>query len=211
MRGVTDEETTFWDDRYRARTPSAELTPNPAVLAATEGRPPGRVLELGCGHGDTSVLLATRGWSALAVDLSEVALARVAARAAEHEVADRVQVERHDLARSMPAGGPFDLVVACFFQSPFALPRGEVLRGAAALVRPGGLLLDVTHGAPPPWAGPDAHEHVFQGPQEVWKELALDPAAWTAERLEAVTRPATGPDGQKGELLDTVVLARRGA
>lgn len=199
----------FWNERYESRTPSAELAPNPALLEAVQSRPPGRLLELGCGHADASILLAERGWDVTAVDISEIALDRVAARAAERGVTARVRVERHDLATSMPGGGPYDLVAALFMQSPFEFDRAGILRRASELVKPGGALLDVTHGAPPPWAAPEMHDHHFAGPQEVWDALALPPAHWTAERLDAQARDATGPDGQTATLLDTVVLARR--
>jgi SAM-dependent methyltransferase len=72
-----------------------------------------------------------------AVDISTTALERVAGRAATAGVADRVTVQRHDLASTFPAG-VFDLVSAQYLHTPLAFPRERVLRAAARAVAPAG-------------------------------------------------------------------------
>ncbi|MGW5673283.1 SAM-dependent methyltransferase, partial [Micromonospora sp. NPDC003776] len=89
-------------------------------------------------------------------------------------------------------------------------PPSVGLRGAARAVAPGGRLLVVEHGAPPPWAR-DSHPHArFASPEEILAALDLDTGGWHTERLEAVSRTGTGPDGETGVLVDHVVLVRRG-
>lgn len=90
------------------------------------------------------------------------------------------------------------------------LPREQVLLAAADELAPGGLLLVVGHAAPPPWA---RHEHradpaLMPSARRVVAALALGDA-FDVVRAEDVLRQATGPDGQHGELLDSVVLVRR--
>jgi hypothetical protein len=56
-----------------------------------------------------------------------------------------------------------------------------------------------------PW-----HEHVvFPTAQEVLDSLAIDPAAWTIERLGTRPRRAKTPDGVEVDVDDSVVRLRR--
>ncbi|MDN3495216.1 methyltransferase domain-containing protein [Planococcus sp. APC 4015] len=104
----------------------------------------------------------------------------------------------------------YDLVTACFFQSPVALDRIGALQRAAALVTPGGRLLVVSHAAPPAWAGPEhVGAHVFVSPTEELAALALDGAKWIAEVASVRTREVLAPDGSPSSLDDWVVLVRR--
>ncbi|AXO34995.1 bifunctional 2-polyprenyl-6-hydroxyphenol methylase/3-demethylubiquinol 3-O-methyltransferase UbiG [Micromonospora sp. B006] len=198
----------FWDERYgqRDRIWSGRVNPVLAEVAGT--LPPGTVLDLGSGEGGDAVWLASQGWRVTAVDISSVALDRLAVEAERAGVADRITTVRHDLTQGFPPGR-YDLVSAQFFQSPLVLPREKVLPPAAEAVAPGGRLLVVEHGAPPPWAGPDTGHHRFAEPEEILAAMDLDPDGWDTERLGAARRTATGPDGRTGELIDHVVLVRR--
>lgn len=198
----------FWDERYgqRDRIWSGRVNPVLAEVAGT--LPPGTALDLGSGEGGDAVWLASRGWRVTAVDISSVALDRLAVEAERAGVAERITTVRHDLTQGFPPGR-YDLVSAQFFQSPLVLPRETVLPPAAEAVAPGGRLLVVEHGAPPPWAGPDTGHHRFAEPEEILAAMNLDPDGWDTERLGAARRTATGPDGRTGELIDHVVLVRR--
>jgi hypothetical protein len=44
---------------------------------------------------------------------------------------------------------------------------------------------------------------------EVLAQLALPQQEWETVRVEQAGRSATGPDGQVGELVDSIVLLRR--
>ncbi|KOU35065.1 methyltransferase [Streptomyces sp. WM6378] len=177
--------------------------------------PPGDALDLGCGNGGDALWLARRGWHVTAVDISAVAVERLAGLARSHGLGDRLTSVQHDLAvqhdlhGSFPQG-EFDLICAHYLHTPFDLDRATVLRRAAHALRVGGQLLVVDHGSTAPWSwnqDPDVH---YPTPVEVAAGTDLDPATWTVERAESPRRIATGPDGRTAEVTDHVLLIRRG-
>ncbi|WBB76152.1 methyltransferase domain-containing protein [Micromonospora sp. WMMD1128] len=201
------DPTRFWDERYGQSDRIWSGQVNPVLAEVAAELTPGTVLDLGCGEGGDAIWLAARGWRVTAVDISTVALERLAVEAARAGVADRITTARHDVLHDFPAGR-FDLVSAQFFQSPLILPREQVLPLAAGAVASGGRLLVVEHGAPPPWSGLDPDDPRFATPDEILAAMALAPESWETERLGEFRRIATH-DGHTGELVDHVVLARR--
>lgn len=73
-------------------------------------RPGTRVLDLGCGVGRWSRLLAARGAAVTAVDISPTMIAEARRRALTDGVADRCRFEVSDIAR-LEVEGEFDLVL----------------------------------------------------------------------------------------------------
>jgi SAM-dependent methyltransferase len=203
---TTESAAEFWERRYAGQDRVWSGRPNPWLEVVAGPLAPGRVLELGCGEGGDAVWLASRGWDVTAVDLSETAVRRTIDLAGSAGVADRVHAERRDLEQGLPEGD-WDLVNAQFLQTPLPFDRVTVLREAASAVRPGGRLLIVDHGAPPPWSG---HRDVyFPTAAEVLSELALDAGYWEVETAEGRSREATGPSGEVATLLDNVMVLRR--
>lgn len=202
------ESQQFWDDLYGARERIWSGRVNRWLAETVEPLPPGRALDLGCGEGGDTVWLAQHGWRVTAVDISPVALGRAAEAADAAGVSAQVEFERHDLLESFP-DGEFEVVSAQFLQSPLGFDRTAVLRRAMAAVAPGGIVVIVDHGAPPPWAHEMAHEHRFLSVEEVLQPLDLDPAEWQTVRAEPIERAATGPDGEAATLLDNVMVIRR--
>ncbi len=105
--------------------------------------PPGlRVLDVGCGVGRWSRLLASRGARVTGVDLSPTMIAEARRRAAQAGLASRCRFLVQDLAR-LDAGEPYDLVLGVtvlqHILDPGAL-RAAVQRLAAHLA-PGGRLV----------------------------------------------------------------------
>ena len=197
-----------WEDRYaqRERIWSGRVNVRLAEIAA--GLAPGRALDLGCGEGADTMWLAEHGWTVVGVDISETALARAAADAAARGVADRVTFEQVNLSAAFP-DGEFDLVSAQFLHSMVHLDRDRIFACAARALAPGGSLLIVDHGAPPPWSDPAAHDHVFPSATEVVDSIDLGDGQWERVRVEAVDRDALGPDGQPAVLTDNVIVLRR--
>ncbi|MGN6252981.1 MAG: SAM-dependent methyltransferase [Marmoricola sp.] len=204
-----DETTAHWNARYDERDRIWSGAPNAALVATVSDLAPGRALDLGCGEGADSAWLAERGWRVTGVDVSTTAAERARALMTERGLADRVDIVVADLSRWLPEDD-VDLVTASFLHSTVELPRTEILRRTADVIRPGGHLLVVGHAAPPPWSQhSDHHDHEWLTASAELAELALAPGAWETVVCESREREATGPDGQAATLEDTVVLVRR--
>ncbi|MFI6631071.1 class I SAM-dependent methyltransferase [Nonomuraea fuscirosea] len=206
----TTDMSTFWDGVYAARPAATDPRPNDRLTETVAGLPTGDALDLGCGDGGDALWLARQGWRVTAVDISAVAVERLAGLARSSGLDDRIVTERHALHESFPQG-EFDLICAHYLHTPFDVDRATVLRTAAHALRPGGRLLIVDHGSTMPWSwnqDPDVHH---PSPQEVAAGIGLDPAAWTVERADTPRRIATGPGGRTAEVTDHVLLIRRTA
>jgi SAM-dependent methyltransferase len=208
MPESTEDVQKHWDDRYAEKDRIWSGRVNAQLAAVAETLTPGTALDLGCGEGGDAVWLAEQEWRVLAVDVSETALSRAAAEAERRGVLDRIDFQHHDLSDSFPAG-TFDLASAQYFHSFVRLERPQILRRAAAAVRPGGLLVIVDHGAPPPWARPEVHDHPFPGTDEVLDELDLPAEDWERVRVETVDRPTVDPDGNAATIQDNLMILRR--
>jgi len=202
MKRMREDPARFWEERYASASPESSGEPGAALRQVVEPLTPGTALELGCGKGDDTVWLARRGWTVTGVEISETALEYTRRNAERAGVSDRVTLERHDLAQSLPEGR-FDLVFACFLA---VLPKEEVIRRAAEAVSSGGHLLLVDHGARAPWMWGD---HDFPTPAETLQGLQLDEGSWSRVRVDSLERPATGPDGQQATMRDNIILLRR--
>jgi SAM-dependent methyltransferase len=128
-----------WDQRYAADELVWSREPNQFVAAELADLPPGTAVDLAAGEGRNAIWLASRGWSATAVDFSQVALDKGARLAEDLDVT----WVRADATTWQPAE-PVDLVVMAYFQVP-AEDRRRAVRGAATMLRPGGTLLLVAH------------------------------------------------------------------
>jgi SAM-dependent methyltransferase len=202
---MTADVAQFWDDLYGERERVWSGRVNAPLADRVADLPPGRALDLGCGEGADALWLAERGWAVTAVDISATALGRARAEAERRGL--QVDWQQADLAVALPPG-PYQLVSAHFLQSPVELPRASVLQRAAAEVAPGGHLLVVGHASAPPWSQHEPDPELMPSAATVLGQLALGDG-WQVLEADDVPRTATGPDGQTGELLDSVVLARR--
>ncbi len=198
----------FWEQRYAsARVWSGRV--NQTLAEVARGLVVGSALDLGCGEGGDAIWLARAGWQVTAVDISTTALERGRAAAEVARVpSGRIEWVAADLASWQPET-TYDLVSACFLQSPVTMPRTEILRRAAAAVAPGGSLLIISHAEPPPWAAEHHHHADFLGPAEEVAALGLDSRDWDVVLAEVRERDATSPDGQPALLKDSVVRAHR--
>ena len=193
-----------WDARYTGNERLWSGAPNATLVTEIAGLPAGRVLDVGCGEGADAIWLAEQGWQVTALDVSQVALDRAAAQAADRGVA--ITWLHAGLVEAQLAADSFDLVTA---QYP-ALPRTADNAAELALIRavaPGGVLLIVHH--PTPTAAEAAvhgfHPDDYVSPAGV---AALLPDTWRLEVDE--TRPrhvATGAGSHHTE--DVIVRARR--
>lgn len=128
-----------WDQRYSASELVWSREPNQFVATELADLPPGTAVDLAAGEGRNAIWLASRGWSATAVDFSQVALDKGARLAGDLDVT----WVRADATTWQPPA-PVDLVVMAYFQVP-ADDRRRAVRGAATMLAPGGTLLLVAH------------------------------------------------------------------
>lgn len=208
--GDTPAPKEFWEALYRDKDQVWSGKVNAVLADVASTLTPGSALDLGCGEGGDVIWLAQHGWKAIGIDISEEAITRARAAAASLGLGEEeAEFLVEDLAQ-MDVRGPFDLVTASFFHSPVELPRDTILRRAASLVARGGHLLITAHAAPPPWA---SAEHVAAfvpfTPSDEVKALSLPAGRWDEIAVGIRVRDAVGPEGQKAELEDSVVLLRR--
>jgi SAM-dependent methyltransferase len=195
----------FWEAFYTDGRARWSGRPNASLVDEIAGRRPGTALDLGCGQGGDAIWLASLGWAVTAVDVSGAALDTARAHAAQAGVGDAIRWERHDLGLTFP-DGRFDLVAAAYLHSPVELPRGAILRSAAAAVAPGGTLLVIGH-------LPSAAHHHQDLPSvaQVVQELALPPAEWTLVVSEERRQQHAFRDEEPTERVDGVVRFERRA
>jgi 2-polyprenyl-3-methyl-5-hydroxy-6-metoxy-1,4-benzoquinol methylase len=197
-----------WDARYAESERIWSGRPNPRLVEQVTGMTPGDALDVGAGEGADAVWLAGQGWRVTALDVSEVALARVDAHATEAGVGERVTTLHHDLMTGAALSGEYDLVSAQYLHPPtdrFA----EVVLLLGAVVRPGGHLLFVGHHPEDLATGlrsGHGHPELLFTPDKV--VAALPPSDWEVRTAEAQTREVDGPEGPV-TITDTVVLAVR--
>ena len=202
----------FWEEHWRGREgreATAALPPNPHLLREVADLAPGRALDAGCGEGAEAIWLASQGWHVTAADISTVALAKAAERAAATGVGERVQWVEADLATWQPES-PFDLVTTHYAHP--TMPQLDFYERIATWVAPGGTLLVVGH--------LDRHDvtgHGHQPPAEASATAEavtarLHPDDWDVVTAAERSRPAGGHAHHVGhgtELHDLVVRATR--
>lgn len=128
-----------WDAKYADSELVWSAGPNQFVAAECADLPPGRALDLAAGEGRNAIWLARRGWSATAVDFSQVALDK-----GRSVAGDTVVDWRCEDATAWSSAPVYDLVVVAYLQLPESERRAALRAGFASLA-PGGTLLVVAH------------------------------------------------------------------
>lgn len=197
-----------WDRRYEG-DPLWSGNPNGTLVTEVDGLTPGRALDVGAGEGGDAIWLAEQGWRVTATDISQRALAHVAALADQHNL----PVECHHTdANALDAFevGAFDLVSAQYAPIPRS-PDGRGVRNLLGAVAPGGTLLIVSHDLAPPLRPLDEQKHSPLMDPDAYVRVrdfatALDESSeWEIEVHEKRPRPA----GYTSPQVDDVVLRAR--
>tara|TARA_R100000322_G_scaffold166841_2_gene133937 strand:+ start:24574 stop:25221 length:648 start_codon:yes stop_codon:yes gene_type:complete len=205
----TQDLRTFWENRYATMTTPTNGDPTGVLKRHSDGRSPGRALDIGCARGDDALWLAGLGWRVTGVDVSQTALDIAQGRAEAAGLADRVTFERHTMPESFPTGS-FDLVSVVFFHSPMAFDRARVLELAARATAPGGLLIVAGHNTAPSWRQPESHDHpAFPTPEEDRAAVARAGQDWRDIEVGLSKREVTGPEGQRDIAADSHVILER--
>lgn len=144
-----------WNARYtHAEMPSSEqacevLRRNSALLPAQ-----GKALDLACGLGANSLLLAEHGLEVEAWDISEVALEKLQHTADSRSLT--VNTLARDAEQQPPEPGQFDvIVVSRFLHRP-------ILTALAAALKPNGLLFYQTFNQAKPAGGPSNPDFLLE-------------------------------------------------
>lgn len=128
-----------WDAKYADSELVWSAGPNQFVAAECADLSPGRALDLAAGEGRNAIWLAQRGWSATAVDFSQVALDK-----GRSVAGDTVVDWRCEDATAWSSDPVYDLVVVAYLQLPEPERRAALRAGFASLA-PGGTMLVVAH------------------------------------------------------------------
>lgn len=137
---------TDWDHRYEGERMWSGR-PNGSLVAEAGDLPPGRALDVGAGEGGDAMWLAERGWQVTASDLSQRALARVAAEAARRGIEiECLHADANAFEPFEPAA--FELVSAHYASIP-RTADGRAVHNLIDAVAPGGVLLVVSHDLEP--------------------------------------------------------------
>jgi ubiquinone/menaquinone biosynthesis C-methylase UbiE len=112
--------------------------PQPAFVGlAHAGRLAGRVLDVGCGTGEHTLLAASLGHEAVGIDIASTAIDLARAKAADRGIEATFLV--HDVVRLPELGVGFDTVLDCgLFHSLDDQDRAQFLDGLAQVLTPGG-------------------------------------------------------------------------
>lgn len=205
----------FWDERYAGTGRVWSGRPNQRLVEQAADLAPGTALDVACGEGGDAIWLAQQGWQVTAVDVSEVALAKVAEHADQADLDERIRLGLYDaLADPRPAGKhTFDLVTVSFLHVPEP-DFPSVYRGIAEAVAPGGRLLVTAH-HPEDVATGARHDHgpglLFE-PERVLDTLSVGApgSPWEVEVVDTPVRDQQTDDGPL-TVRDTVVRLRRRA
>lgn len=195
----------FWNDRYAAADCVYGEAPNEFLVAMSPRLPKaGRALDIGAGEGRNALFLASLGLGVLAVDQSEVGLAKAQRLARERGL--RLGTQAADLADFTAEPGSLDLVTSIFCHLPAAL-RQAVHARVHDWLRPGGLLLIEAY-------APEQLRRDTGGPKDPALLASLDTLLSELSPFEilhhaALTRVVAEGRFHRGEASVVQVLARK--
>jgi SAM-dependent methyltransferase len=182
------------EDLYADPPPWDIGRPQSAFRAlADAGAVRGRVLDVGCGTGEHTLMAAELGLDATGVDLAVAAL-----HTAERKARDRKLTARflhQDARRLADLGGSFDTVLDCGLFHVFTREDREAFAGALrSAVRPGGRYFML---------GFSDRQPADPGPHRLTREDITDAFAegWRADSIEPATiEVTTSPEGVRAWL-----------
>jgi SAM-dependent methyltransferase len=196
-----------WDQVYRAPAPPPWDIgrPQPVFERLVEtGTIAGRVIDVGCGTGENTLMAARHGLEAVGVDIAATAVERARAKARERSLqVDWVVGDVRDLGRIADRIGRFDSAIDSGVFHTFSDPeRPDYVASLASAVRPGGrLFLMCFSEFEPDWGGP---RRVTQ--PEILAAFSPE-RGWCVEAIEAA-RFAMNIIDRSAELTDANAGAR---
>jgi SAM-dependent methyltransferase len=145
MAGSTEGQTVdqadreFWNGKFSDPKTEFRHEPSALLVDAIRGRTPGRAVDLGMGQGRNTIFLASQGWNATGVDLSDVAVAQAKASAAR--AGAKITAIVDDLDHFPMGTNQWDLIAMFYVHAWFQASRSSSIGRIAAALKPGGLLV----------------------------------------------------------------------
>src|SRR5262245_44484608 len=186
-----------WDERYAASDLVWSAEPNRFVAELVGPLTPGSAVDIAAGEGRNAIWMATRGWTVVATDFSEVAVERTRARAAELLGPGSGTLTAVVADATLPApGGPaaYDLALFSYLQLERARLKAALRAGVEA-VRPGGHVIVIGHAGrnlTEGYGGP-SERSVLYDPDEVVD--AVDGLPVTVQHAEIRVREVATEEG----------------
>lgn len=171
------DERTAWNRRYAEGEYVPRSAPAPFLEEWLGRIPPGRALDVACGTGRNALRLAEAGFDVDAVDISEVAIARAEATAAERNLPVRWHVSAMD--DFVIARGAYQLITVIRYRNRSLWPRL-----AEGLAPDGWILVEHHLKSPLDVAGPSTPEFRLD-PGELLEAFGALRIVWYAETVEA--------------------------
>jgi len=197
----TEPPSAFWNRRYQQVDRLWSTTPNAVLAALTPDLSPGRALDLGAGEGRNAIWLARHGWRVTALDVSGVALARAAQRAADEGVP--LECVEGDWREYRPGASTFDLAVLAYMH-PDVDDRAYLFGWVAEALAPGGHLFVIgVHAVDQGFRGPPDPERLYT-PERMGDALR----GFDLLRCESIVYEAEHSEGRR-QVTDVMGLARR--
>jgi len=197
----------MWDERYAGERYFYGTEPNEFLRANTRVIPAGgRVLCLGEGEGRNSVFLAGLGYSVVALDQSEVGLAKALQLARARGVL--ITTQPADLASYRIDPGYWDAIVSIWCHLPSAM-RSRVHAQVVSGLKPGGVYLLEAY-------RPEQLNFGTGGPKSAdmlptLAQLRTELAGLTFEHAAELERDVQEGQGHSGRSAVVQVLARKAA
>jgi SAM-dependent methyltransferase len=198
-----------FDDAYRSRSaPWVIGEPQPAIVELERaGWIHSKVLDVGCGTGEHTILLARLGYDVVGIDFAPNAVEQARANAAEKGVDARFEVAD---AMDLGEAGYQTIVDSALFHIFDDADRSRYVSSLHAAVRPGGIvhvlaLSDAGRGFGPQVSESDIRDAFGDG----WVLDALDTTTYRGVVQEGQADPIGLPVGSRVDEPAWLVRARR--
>jgi SAM-dependent methyltransferase len=177
-----------FDDAYKTRTaPWVIGEPQPAIVELERaGRIRGKVLDVGCGTGEHTILLTRFGYDVLGIDFSPQAVAQARQNAATNGVDARFEVAD---ALNLPVRPTYDTIVdSALFHIFDDADRARYVASLHGVCRPGAIVHVLALSDAGRGFGPEVSEAVI-------REAFGD--GWVLEALDTTTYRGVESDGTR--------------
>ncbi len=134
---MSNEDRRRWNERYREGAYQSREHPSAVLIEWQDALRGNSALDIACGRGRNAIHLASLGFDVDAIDISDIAIQQAVQRANSMDL--RVHWITHDLERSLPVEGPYDLILMIRYVNE------PLLSTAIKLLAPQGKILVEEH------------------------------------------------------------------